>query len=141
MGLSVRFQSVPLEEQWSRVGSLFVASAHVNIVLSGDPAEPWRLESRQRMTIDFFPPSEWRGRKAKPISEARIVAMFMNNRAAEALMLGQIAEAYAWAKAAALRDPDFFIAHNTLGVVYRRNDSPTWCSFCATKAGWPRRMR
>lgn len=123
MGLHVRFQSVPLEEQWSRVGSLYVASGHVNITLSGDPAEPWRIESRQRMTIDFFPPSEWRGRKPKPIGVERIAAMYMNNRAAEALMQNRIAEAYVWAKGAALRDPDFFIAHNTLGVVYRRNGS------------------
>jgi Flp pilus assembly protein TadD len=125
MGLSVRYQSVPLEEQWSRVGSLFVASGHVNITLSGDPSEPWRIESRQRLTIDFFPPNEWRGRKPRPINEARIAAMYMNNRAAESLMQNNISEAYAWAKGAALRDPEFFIAHNTLGVVYRRNASYT----------------
>jgi tetratricopeptide (TPR) repeat protein len=120
MGLHVRFQSIPLEEQWTRVNGLYVASGHVNITLSGDPAEPWRIESRQRMTIDFFPPSETRGRKPKPIPEARIVAMYMNNQAAEALMRQRYAEAYAWARSAILRDADFTIAHNTLGVVYRR---------------------
>jgi Tfp pilus assembly protein PilF len=120
MGLYVRFQSIPLEEQWTRVNGIFVASGHVNITLSGDPSEPWRIESRQRMTIDFFPPGETRGRKPRPINEARIVAMYMNNRAAETLMQDRLSEAFAWAREAIRRDPDFTISHNTLGVIYRR---------------------
>jgi tetratricopeptide (TPR) repeat protein len=43
----------------------------------------------------------------------------MNNRAVEALMAGEVNDAYWWAREAVLRDPHFLSASNTLGVVYR----------------------
>jgi tetratricopeptide (TPR) repeat protein len=46
--------------------------------------------------------------------------MYMNNRAAETLAQGRLDEAYAWAREAVLRDPDFMSGYNTLGVIYRR---------------------
>ena len=47
--------------------------------------------------------------------------MYMNNRAAESLALGQVNDAYWWARAAIEEDPRFMGAYNTLGVIYRRH--------------------
>jgi len=46
--------------------------------------------------------------------------MFMNNRSVEALVLGRLDDAYAWAREAVRADPSFLAAQNTLGVVYLR---------------------
>jgi len=49
------------------------------------------------------------------------VAMFMNNRAAEALARDEAEQAYWWARAGMLADPGFTGVVNTLGVVYQRS--------------------
>ena len=55
------------------------------------------------------------------IEEKTILAMYMNNRAAESLAGGRIDDAYWFARAAVLQDPDFMTPYNTLGVVYQRH--------------------
>jgi tetratricopeptide (TPR) repeat protein len=58
------------------------------------------------------------------VSEATIVSMFMNNRAAEHLVRGAIDDAYAHAREAVRQDPAYAGAYNTLGVVYARRGLP-----------------
>jgi Flp pilus assembly protein TadD len=58
------------------------------------------------------------------ISEATVVAMYFNNRAAEALSAGDVDNAYWWARASTAADPGFTSGVNTLGVIYvRRGDT------------------
>jgi tetratricopeptide (TPR) repeat protein len=71
--------------------------------------------------IDFLPGEDLRGLRTWPIPEQTIVAMYMNNRAAESLAQGRMDDAYWWARAAIAQDPAFLIAYNTLGVVYLRH--------------------
>ena len=73
------------------------------------------------MTIDFSPPEQTQVQRNEAISEQTIIAMYMNNRAAEALVRGQIDNAYWLAREAIKQDPAFLIAYNTLGVVYRHH--------------------
>ena len=58
------------------------------------------------------------------IDEQTVVAMYMNNRAAEALARGRFADAYAWAREAIRQDPNFTSTYNTLGAVYQRAGRP-----------------
>jgi Tfp pilus assembly protein PilF len=55
------------------------------------------------------------------IDEQTIVAMYMNNRAAESFTEGHLDDAYWWARAAIVQDPRFTSAYNTLGVIYKRH--------------------
>ena len=93
-------------------------------------ARPAPLESRigydaaELMTLDFLPPLELRGLRVEALEESTIVAMFMNNRAAEALVRGRLDDAYWWARAATHQDPTFMAAYNTLGVIYMRSGEP-----------------
>src|SRR5439155_18218674 len=73
------------------------------------------------LTIDFLPGEDIRGQRIRVVAEKTIVAMYMNNRAAESLALGQVNDAYWWARAAIEEDPRFMSAYNTLGVIYRRH--------------------
>ncbi len=130
LGVEVRYQDVPRVESYSRSGGLTLQVGHVNLVLSPRDAR-WRPESLRyesagdAVQIDFLPPPQLRGLRSEPISEQRVLAMFMNNRAVEALQRGEgLAAAYAWVREALQRDAGFWPAINSLGVVYQRAGQP-----------------
>ena len=122
MDLSVQYQSVFVDDALGRSGDIYLFVGHVNLILGKRPIDVGhgRYGGDDKI-IDFLPPLETRGVQARPISESTIVAMYMNNRAAEALARGRLDDAYAWAKAAIERNPDFPNSYNTLGVVYHRH--------------------
>ncbi|MHB8666743.1 MAG: tetratricopeptide repeat protein, partial [Burkholderiales bacterium] len=122
LGLRVYYQRVFAEEPWSRDGGIYFRSEHVNLTLGR------RLGSREnstdkdlQITIDFLPQEDVRGYRTRDIAERTVIAMFMNNRAAESLARGNLDDAYWWAREAIARDGEFLSAYNTLGVVYQRH--------------------
>ncbi len=120
VNLSVQYQRVAVDDSWSRSGSLYVSSGHVNLVLGKPTSEMIRSYDRnQYMTIDFQPPPEGVRQVVTLLDEATVVAMYMNNRAAEALAGDRADEAYWWARKAIEQDSRFLNAYNTLGVVYQ----------------------
>jgi len=122
LGLDVKFQHITSEDTWSRSGSLYFSSGHVNLVLgrNGDDV-PTLFDRTHAVTIDFLPPPDAAMMPTEVISESRIVAMFMNNRAAETLVQGKLDDAYWWARAAIEQDPVFMLGYNTLATVYQRH--------------------
>jgi tetratricopeptide (TPR) repeat protein len=121
LGLDVRYQSAYLEETWSRKGSLLLEAGHVNVMLGTRFSD--RGFTRDSVTIDFLPQDELRNLKLREIPESVVVAMFMNNRAVEAVIQGRMDDAYAWAREAVRAAPGFLAAQNTLGVVYLYRDA------------------
>ena len=120
LGLDLRYQNVLVEETWSRDGQIYFSIGHVNVTL---------IERRigandGETTIDFLPPRDLRTQRSRPIMEQTVVAMYMNNRAVEALVRGRIDDAYWWARGAIKEDPWFLSAYNTLGAVYERRGMP-----------------
>lgn len=122
MGLPVLFRQIYDEEQWSRVGDLQVVSGHVNIAL-GRRKTDFRVigNDEPSLVVDFLPGAQISRQRAIPLDERTIVAMYMNNRAAELMSQAQLDRAYWWARAAWLHDPRMLAALNTLGVIYRRH--------------------
>jgi Flp pilus assembly protein TadD len=122
LGLNVTFQSIGLDDMWSRAGDMYFLSGHVNLQLEKHVSEMLaRYDRYGTYTIDFLPTENSVGLNATIISENRVLAMYMNNRAAEALVRGQVDDAY-WRVREAIRlDPQFMSAFNTLGVVYLRH--------------------
>jgi Flp pilus assembly protein TadD len=120
-GLPVQYNRALISDLWSRSGNLYFLNGHVNVTLGKrlrDPAT-W-YDSSAFLTVDFLPANDLKGLRTVPLEEATIVAMFMNNRAAEALVSGRPHDAYWWAREAVLADTSFMAAYNTLGVVYVR---------------------
>jgi tetratricopeptide (TPR) repeat protein len=123
LNLPVRFNSVYLEESWTRFNGIFFVAGHVNISLARPLATSARTTvfgDSELLTIDFLPPDQMRRNRSRAVDESTILAMFMNNRAAEALTLGQVDDAYWWARAAIQTDSRWLAAYNTLAVLYRR---------------------
>ena len=121
MGLSIRYQRILVDDAWSRSGNLYFSSAHVNLTLGGSRYGRVVDYADAETTIDFVPPEYSRGRRLRVIGEETIVAMFMNNRAAESLARGRLDDAYWWARGAIESDPKFLGTFNTLGIVYRHH--------------------
>lgn len=124
LGLPVTFQSVLTDDAYSRIGDLHLVSGHVNLVLtkSARPAAAslFADSGPSSLTVDFLPAVDISRQRSRPIEQSTIVAMFMNNRAAEALSEGRASDAYWWAREALLQDPGFLPGVNTLSVVYSR---------------------
>ncbi|MEO6278007.1 transglutaminase domain-containing protein [Roseateles sp.] len=123
LNLPVRLNSVYLEESWTRNNGIFFVAGHVNISLGRPTSMAQRvtvLGDPELLTIDFLPPQEISRHRSRVVDESTILAMFMNNRAAEALMQGHVDDAYWWARAAIQMDSRWLAAYNTLAVLYRR---------------------
>lgn len=117
--LPVLYQRVYTPHSWSRSNGIAYASEHVNLVLARHPPDPrFPYDGRSVMTVDFLPPEETAGQRTRIITEETVVAMFFNNRAAEALAGERLDAAYAWAKAAIEHSPTHLNAYNTLAVIY-----------------------
>jgi tetratricopeptide (TPR) repeat protein len=114
LDLDVTYQEVATDEMWSRSGGMYFMSGHVNLTFSH------RYEKSAVYTIDFMPVVN-DGLYAQPISRDTLLAMFMNNRAAEAMAGGQLDDAYWRIRQAVKLDPQFRSAYNTLGVIYLRH--------------------
>jgi Tfp pilus assembly protein PilF len=123
LGMNVRYQEVVVEDTWRRSGDLYMASSHVNLSLGQAQRGNVRNYDAaiRTLTIDFLPAKDIAGYRSHPLEEAAIVAMFMNNRAVEALLQNRIDNAYWWARAAIAEHPSFIGAYNTLGVIYQRH--------------------
>ena len=121
LNLPVTFQALVGHESWSRSGDLSFVNGHVNVTVAQ------RLVDRvgyygtdPLLRVEFGGISAGRGQALRTVSEATILAMFMNNRAAEHLVRGALDDAYAHAREALRQDPTYAAAYNTLGVVYQR---------------------
>lgn len=125
MGLTVGFQSVRVPGAWARDGNLFFVSGHVNITLAPRRGHFSSASGDfNGLLIDFQPLLLGHRQNAKAIAENTIVAMYLNNRAAEMLARGNINDAYWSAREAIRQDGGFVEAYNTLGVIYRRHGLP-----------------
>jgi Flp pilus assembly protein TadD len=122
MGLTVTFQQVTTDEMWSRGGDMYFMSGHVNLMLERPFADTVaRVDRYRAYTIDFLAPADTMGLHVRPIHENTVLAMYMNNRAAEALVAGQVDNAYWRAREAVRLDPKFLSGYNTLAVIYLRH--------------------
>ena len=122
LGLPVRYQNAMVEDSWSRSSGIYFASGHVNLSLGKRPSDAQATyDEADWLQIDFVPTQYGRARRLRIIGEETVVAMYMNNRAAESLERGQLDDAYWWARHAIGQDPRFLSAYNTLGVIYRHH--------------------
>jgi Tfp pilus assembly protein PilF len=123
--LPIAFQALTGHETWSRSGDLSFVNGHVNITVAKRLVDRVGAhDSDGQLRIDFGTLPVGRGQALHVVSEATILSMFMNNRAAEFLVRGAIDDAYAHAREAVIQDPGYAGAYNTLGVIYQRRGLP-----------------
>jgi Flp pilus assembly protein TadD len=123
LDIPVTFQEVYDFDTWSRDAGFAILSQHVNLVL-GPRMSNSRLFPGDGvpMIVDFLPPRQVANAVTQVVSKQTIVAMYMNNRAAEVMVDGDLHGAYWFARAALDSDPGFANAANTLGVIYLKRN-------------------
>ncbi len=122
MGVNIGFQRVFAEQDWSRSGGIYFSSGHVNLTLGRKQYDGhFRFGDGNALTIDFYPLGETVRQHALNVGEETIIAMYMNNRAAELLVAGNVDNAYWWAREAIRQDANLFMSYNTLAVIYRHH--------------------
>ena len=126
LDLKVRYQVVVGEESWDRAGELVIAIGHINLVIEERREPGGFITSAGPMVVDFLAPRDAHRLVTEPVAEARVVAMYLNNRAVESLARGEVDTAYWWAREAARTDPQLCSGYVSLGVVYRRHGQPRW---------------
>jgi len=119
--LPIHYQALVGQESWSRSGGLSIINGHVNIEVDKRIVDRVRgIDPDTEIRLDFGALAPGRGAMLRPVSESTILAMFMNNRAVEAMVRGNLADAYAYARQAIWHEPGYAASYNTLGVVYQR---------------------
>ncbi|MEO8753379.1 MAG: tetratricopeptide repeat protein [Casimicrobiaceae bacterium] len=129
LGLPVTYQKVFVDDTWARAGDIYLSIGHVNLTLGKRRTDEGGFGYRvgvkppesDAMMIDFLPPDNMRGVRTRTIDEQIIVAMYMNNRAVEAMAQRHFDDAYWWAREAVVQAPDFLTVYNTLGAIYQRH--------------------
>ena len=90
MDIDVHYNSALIGDQWSRDSNVYFLNGHVNVTLGKRPSDPKvTFDQNELMTVDFLPGSDIRGLRSVEVGEDTIIAMYMNNRAAEALVRGK----------------------------------------------------
>ncbi|TRX56875.1 tetratricopeptide repeat protein [Thalassomonas sp. M1454] len=119
-GLTVKFQQIEIPEYWVREGSYNMLTGHVNMKITGDSKSPFRvIWGKNDLIIDFDPYSTRHYFNKKIISKERVVAMFYNNRGANAIVNKEFDLAYAYFKKSTLIDPQYSSAWANLGLLYK----------------------
>ena len=120
--LDVVFQSVKVPEYWVRNGKMNMLTGHVNLrVMERRSPNKVVFFDRSIAEIDFDPYVVKKLFPKKVISKNTIIAMFYNNKGANAMVEGDYITAYAYLRAATEIDPEFSSAWGNLGILYRFN--------------------
>lgn len=119
-GLNIRFQEVEIPEYWVRHGRYNMLTGHVNLVVTPQrPPNKYIVWGTDAVEIDFDPYASKRYFNRKIIDKNRVLAMYYNNKGAEALVAVNYVLAYNYFKTAILFDSSFSTSWGNLGVLYR----------------------
>jgi len=144
-GLGVRFQQVTIPEVWVRREGSSLLNRHVNLRLYPKSETNVTLYNERSYQLDF----DRRAQSLRPpvvvINKQKVLAMFYNNKGADALIKKNYSKAYAYLRQALITEPSLIEGWTNLGILYRRigrldyaentyqtaltineNDSTTW---------------
>jgi tetratricopeptide (TPR) repeat protein len=118
-GFDVDFQKIIIPEIWTRRSGYSLLNGHINLQISPRPQANVYVLYDSRFQVDFDPQTARRSLPKKLVSQDAVLAMFYNNKGAEALLNKKYIEAYAYFREAVLTDPNFDSAWINLGILYR----------------------
>ncbi|MBL8517563.1 MAG: tetratricopeptide repeat protein [Betaproteobacteria bacterium] len=125
MRLAIQYHEVLSDTLWMQDRDFIVAANHVNLTLGRRDLDKKVIGGHNsELIIDFLPRQQLLGQRARPVTEARIVAMYHNNRAAELIVEHDWRGAYWHARDAIAADPSYAAPYNSLGVIYQRRSQP-----------------
>jgi tetratricopeptide (TPR) repeat protein len=112
-GLEAWYQEIEIPPTWSNINDTLLVSMHVNAIVQGNG---------KRLTVDVSRRKQQQNDVARRLDDLEAEAQYYNNLGAEALIVSDLARAYAYFKKALSTEPDLAYVWSNLGVVYRRNE-------------------
>ncbi len=128
LGFRTQFQDVQIPEYWITRNGTSMLNGHVNLVVT--PPSPQTMvktfiSSTNSFLIDFERAGGSRERlPVRKIGEKEIIALFYNNKAADAIFAQQFDLAYRYLQEAAAFAPQVAATWNNLAILYRQREMP-----------------
>ena len=119
-GFTPQFYQVDIPEYWTRREGYNLLNGHINLRIAPTQNSQQITLRDVFVDVDFDPQAIRSHFKRVAIDKERVVAMFYNNKGADALLADRYTRAYAYFRAAAKTDPTLGQAWVNLGVVYRK---------------------
>uniref|UniRef100_A0A486XIT4 TPR domain protein n=1 Tax=Rheinheimera sp. BAL341 TaxID=1708203 RepID=A0A486XIT4_9GAMM len=122
LGLKAEFQDIQIPEYWTSQNNTTWLNGHINLRIKqsmiADTASS-AISIGTDIVVDFDPFVLKKQFPSTIVKKDRVVAMFYNNKAAEAFADNNIAQAYRYYKASANADPRFAVTWSNLAILYR----------------------
>lgn len=118
--LDIYFQEVLIPEYWVRNGKYNMLTGHINLLVKQNSV-PGKsvVYGRTDLEVDFDPFTTKSTFPRNIISKSRVIAMYYNNKGAQALVNADYQKAYRYLTASTKKDNSFSIAWGNLGVLYK----------------------
>jgi tetratricopeptide (TPR) repeat protein len=118
-GFGVRFQDVKIPEYWTRRDGYSILNGHINLqILTREPSVIRLLTNGYE--VDFDPQNRRSNFSKQFVKKNVVMAMFYNNKGADALLSNSYTKAYAYFRAAVQQAPKFDSTWINLGILYRK---------------------
>ena len=119
-GLGARFQDVKVPEYWTRREGVSLLNGHINLqIVARERSSNSFYVYNKGYQIDFNPQTAKEHFIKTELSKNQVIAMFYNNKGADALLNNDRDRAYAYFAAALKVEPNFDSALVNLGFLYR----------------------
>jgi len=118
-GFGVRFQEIDIPEYWTRRDGYSLLNGHINLRMLPRPNPNVYNFQSKGYQVDFDPHSARQHFPKRLVSLQTVIAMFYNNKGADALLQNQYERAYAYFRQAIYTEPNFDSALINLGILYR----------------------
>lgn len=121
--LHAEFLDIEVEENWNVYSNMTLLNGHVNLKVSSKEPRMNNLLmelSKRSYTIDFLPMLNTKIISKKTLTKQQIVALYYNNKGADALEIGNINLAYQYFKSATVLAPNTIAPWSNLASLYRQ---------------------
>ncbi len=116
-GLQADFYEPEVPYVWDEQGAYHFLTRHISVKVYANTQTQWPISSA---FVDFSGNPSLRFLPKARLATETVLAMFYNNRAADALARERFHEAFAYGRQAIAADPDFAPPYNTLGLLFKR---------------------
>jgi len=111
--LKAWYQEIVIPPEWSTINDTLLVSKHVNAIVQDNGIQ---------FTVDVSRRNRQQNDVARRLSDLEAKAQYYNNLGADALVVNDLARAFAYFKKALGTHPGMAYVWSNLGVVYRRNE-------------------
>ena len=120
-GFGVRFQDVEIPEYWTRREGQSLLNGHINLQILPKPNNEKMRFITRGFEVDFDAQASREHFPKTFLSLQQVLAMYYNNKGADALLAAEYGNAYAYFKAAITHEPHLVSGLANLGYLYRLN--------------------